>query len=66
MFVIHLDSGRSVGKSVKSHAYSTPASGTVLVYRETKLRTKDLNVLFIFGSMSAIVFIIHTKFSIVV
>lgn len=55
-----------LGKSIKSHAYSTPALGTVLVYRETKLRTKDLNVPFIFGSMSAIVFIIHTKFFIVV
>lgn len=53
-------------KSIKSHAYSTPASGTVLVYRETKHRTKDLNVPFIFGSISAIVFIIHTKFSMVV
>lgn len=53
-------------KSIKSHAYSTPASGTVLVYRETKHRTKDLNVPFIFGSISAIVFIIHTKFSMVI
>lgn len=53
-------------ESIKSYTYSTPASGTVLVYRETKHRTKDLNVPFIFGSISAIVFIIHTKVSMAV